>query len=289
MGRHHSLAMSEQQRQLSAFSNHSTGPNGRSPSMVSETGKPRINLTAISSGASPKMSPSTYSRTSSPEFGGISKEGYIDDDLPTNVSHEDQLKSLPDFCLSGIKQRPLRHVNEKGDVSTYHLRPMTYSVIFILLVELLERFSFYGVQYTQTSYLTGAYNHNWNAGMSAVGASSYVSISTAVAYTMPFAGAYLADALMGDYAAILFGAVVLYLPGLVMILVSTIPHLLGDTFPQGLMSFGLLFLWPTGTGVVKSIVNVFGAKQFHPLLQSSLIESYYVNFYSKYCQRSRRW
>jgi len=24
---------------------------------------------------------------------------------------------------------------------------------------------------------------------------------------------------------------------------------------------------------------VFGAKQFHPLLQSSLIEAYYVNFY----------
>jgi POT family proton-dependent oligopeptide transporter len=34
-----------------------------------------------------------------------------------------------------------------------------------------------------------------------------------------------------------------------------------------------------GTGIVKSIVNVFGAKQFHPLLQSSLIESYYVKFY----------
>jgi POT family proton-dependent oligopeptide transporter len=41
----------------------------------------------------------------------------------------------------------------------------------------------------------------------------------------------------------------------------------------------VLFLWPMGTGIVKSIVNVFGAKQFHPLLQSSLIESYYVNFY----------
>jgi len=41
----------------------------------------------------------------------------------------------------------------------------------------------------------------------------------------------------------------------------------------------LLVLWPVGTGIVKSIVNVFGAKQFHPLLQSSLIESYYVKFY----------
>jgi POT family proton-dependent oligopeptide transporter len=31
--------------------------------------------------------------------------------------------------------------------------------------------------------------------------------------------------------------------------------------------------------MVKACVNVFGAKQFHPILQSSLIETYYVNFY----------
>lgn len=31
--------------------------------------------------------------------------------------------------------------------------------------------------------------------------------------------------------------------------------------------------------MVKSVVNVFGAKQFHPILQASMIESYYVNFY----------
>jgi POT family proton-dependent oligopeptide transporter len=60
---------------------------------------------------------------------------------------------------------------------------------------------------------------------------------------------------------------------------STVPHLLGETFNKRLLALGLLILWPAGTGIVKSIVNVFGAKQFHPLLQSSLIESYYVNFY----------
>jgi POT family proton-dependent oligopeptide transporter len=247
----------------------------------SRAGQQKVLLTAISSGPSPKPSPSTYSRQSSPEY-GTSQEQFTDDDLPTNISTVEQLPSLPDFCLSGNKERPLLHVNEKGDTSTYALQPMFYSVIFILLVELLERFSFYGIQYTQTSYLTGAYNHSWNAGMTAVGASSYVSIATAVAYTMPFVGAYLADSLMGDYFAILFGALVLYLPGLVVIMLSTVPYLLGDTFNKAALSFGLLFLWPTGTGVVKSIVNVFGAKQFHPLLQSSLIESYYVNFYSKY-------
>lgn len=253
-------------------------PPRRPSSATSGTQQPKIVLTAISSGPSPKGSPPTYSRSSSPEF-GVTQESFQDDDLPTNISTEEQLACLPDFCLSGNKERPLRHVNEKGDISTYALQPMLYSVIFILLVELLERFAFYGIQYTQTSFLTGAYNHNWNAGMTAVGASSYVSVSTAVAYTMPFVGAYLADALMGDYVAILFGAVALYLPGIILIMLSTVPYLLGDTFNQAAMAVGLLFLWPTGTGVVKSIVNVFGAKQFHPLLQSSLIESYYVNFY----------
>ena len=34
-----------------------------------------------------------------------------------------------------------------------------------------------------------------------------------------------------------------------------------------------------GTGAMKACVNVFGAKQFHSILQSLLIESYYVNFY----------
>lgn len=246
-------------------------------------------LSAISKEGSPKTSPpysigdsSPYSTTCSPNYGTSASTPPLyplDDELPTNVSSEEQLATLPDICRSGNKERPLRHVNEKGQVSTYALAPMFYSVIFILLVELLERFSFYGVNYTQTSFLTGVYDSHWNAGMTSVGASSFVSISTAVAYTMPFVGAILADSLLGDYWSILFGAVVLYLPGLILITLSSVPNLLGETFNFAALSFGLLIMWPTGTGIVKSIVNVFGAKQFHPLLQSSLIESYYVNFY----------
>lgn len=122
--------------------------------------------------ASPKPSP-TCSITS---FTGTS----VDDELPYNVGSEEQLALLPPECLSGNKLRPLLHVTEDGQVYTYVLQPMFYSVIFILLVELLERFSFYGVNYTQTSFLTGVYNHEWNAGMHSIAASSYVSVSTAV-------------------------------------------------------------------------------------------------------------
>lgn len=200
------------------------------------------------------------------------------DDLPNNVCTEEQLALLPQECLSGDPERPLRHVDEMGEVTHYALQPMFYSVIFILLVELLERFSFYGIDYTQTSYLTGVYNDNWNAGMASVTASSYVSVSTAIAYTTPFAGAYLADTLIGDYWSIILGSSV-YLPGILLIAATTVPHLLGKHFNSNALRFALLFLWPIGTGIVKSVVNVFGAKQYHPFLQSTLIETYFVNFY----------
>ncbi|GKY94070.1 hypothetical protein MPSEU_000373500 [Mayamaea pseudoterrestris] len=201
------------------------------------------------------------------------------DDLPNNVSQPEQLSLLPDECLSGDKGRPLRHVTEFGTDTRHALNPMTYSVLYILIVELIERFSFYAINMTQTSYLTGTYDKNWNAGMHAVDASTYVSISVAVAYSMPFIGAYLSDSVLGDYWSILCGSLCFYLPGLVLIAATTIPGFLGKEFNTMALRFGLLLLWPMGTGILKSMVNVFGARQFHPLLQSSLIESYYVSFY----------
>jgi len=156
---------------------------------------------------------------------------------------------------------------------------MKKAVFFILLVEMLERFSFYGINYTTTAYLTGEYNDDWNADMPSILASSYVSISTAVAYTTPFLGALLADNLLGEYMTILLGSILCYIPGLTLIALTTIPQFLGSSFNHVAVRWGLLVLWPIGTGTVKACVNVFGAKQFHPILQSSLIESYYVNFY----------
>lgn len=205
--------------------------------------------------------------------------GAVEEELPTNVSSPSQVHDLPPECKSGDPMRPLFYIDEYNIPHKYHLKPMFYSVIFILLVELLERFSFYGINYTQTSYLTGVYNKQWNAGLASVTASSYVSVSVAIAYTAPFIGAYLADQVLGDYNSILFGALLFYLPGLFLIALTTVPGLLGDEFNSGALRIGLLCLWPVGTGIVKSIVNIFGAKQYHPLLQSSLIESYYVSFY----------
>jgi len=229
-----------------------------------------------------------------------------DNDLPTNVSDETQLHNLPIECLASCRSdgcdnegndggddddgvnekttmmasRPLRYVDDAGNEICYSLKPMRYSVIFILLVELFERFSYYGIIYTQTLFLTGAYNKEWNAGFDSVQAASFVSASSMISYTTPFIGAYLSDSWLGDYHTLMMGLFCFYIPGVFLIVLTTIPRLFGDEFSNNLLTIAFLFLWPLGTGTVKSIVNVFGAKQYHPVLQSSLIESYYVSFYT---------
>ena len=192
----------------------------------------------------------------------------LDDDLPTNVSEESQLSSLPQECLAfsekdnnsveddlSRRKRPLRHVDDTGNEFFYSLKPMKYSVVFILLVELFERFAFYGIYYTQTLFLTGAYNKDWNAGFASVQASSFVSASTMIAYTTPFIGAYFSDALFGDYQSLMIGLIFFYIPGVALVVLTTVPELLGDEFNNNALALGFLFLWPLGTGMVKSIVN----------------------------------
>ena len=231
-----------------------------------------------------------------------------DDNIPNNVHTIEQLQLLPMDCLNTNNKeheydhhddndetdttqhptthhqhmrRPLRHVDDRGNVYTYMLQPYKYIIPLILVVEMIERFTYYGVYYTQTLYLTGVYNSKWNANYTSIEAASLVSLSTAVAYTTPFIGAYLSDKLLGDYYSIVFGATCLYLPGLLLVALTSIPHLFGShSFNTTALNIAILGLWPLGTGIVKSVVNVFGARQYHPLVQNAFIESYYVNFYT---------
>ena len=108
---------------------------------------------------------------------------------------------------------------------------------------------------------------------------SFTSASIAIAYTTPFVGGILADGFTGEFWAIVIGISVFYLPGLLLIALSTFPGLLGPTFNITALKWGMLGLMSTGTGFIKPLVNVFGAKQYHPVVQSTLIEPYYVNFY----------
>jgi len=79
-------------------------------------------------------------------------------------------------------------------------------------------------------------------------------------------GGILADGLLGDYWMIVLGILLLYLLGLIIIALIAFSYLLGETFPIKALYAGFVVLMSLGAGAMKSVVNVFGAKQFHPYL-----------------------
>lgn len=165
---------------------------------------------------------------------------YLVESIDSDVKSKEQLVNIPEKYLSNDPKRPLQQINADGSISKYALNPLLYCVLFILVIELLERFSFYGLQNSQLEYLVGGYNPDWNAGMSAADASSFTSASAAMVYMSPFLGGILADGLFGDYWGILFGTSFFYLPGLIIIAVCGYPYLLGDTFDLNALKAGIL-------------------------------------------------
>ncbi|GBG25278.1 Protein NRT1/ PTR FAMILY 8.4 [Hondaea fermentalgiana] len=199
-------------------------------------------------------------------------------DLPDNVDSEDALAEVPRKYLSNLAKRPLLLVDASGDAHTYMLRPWS-CVVLILLMELLERLSFYGINFTQTAYLTGTYGP-WSPELTSTEASSWVMTSTAVAYSIPFLGAIISDGFLGNYKTILLFSVAVYIPGLLIIALCTNESLFpSGVYPTSLLAAGLLGLYPIGAGGIKACVNVMGAQQFHPILQKRQVSRYYVWFY----------
>ncbi len=243
-----------------------------------------------SSGAADKLKRASASRADGSAAAGVA--GTVDAEALTaaqqageasevydNVQSEEDLARVPAEYLSGEAKRPLLSRDEAGNSYTHVLRPLFYSVCFILLVELLERLAYYGVVATQLSYLTGHYDPDWSANMDSVQASAFVGSSVAITYTMPFVGAIVADSLLGNFVTILLFSLAFYLPGLLLIALSAYPQLVSATFPTTMVSVAMLGLYPMGAGAIKACVNVMGAQQYHPVLQSAQIERFYVNFY----------
>jgi proton-dependent oligopeptide transporter, POT family len=206
----------------------------------------------------------------------------VDDssELPNDVCTVEDADKLPKEYRSGDTKRPLKATDAaSGDEYHYALRPLLYSASFVLLLHLAEGIATYGTEGIITPFLVGSYDASWNANFTSVTATSYVSGVASVASIVPFVGGIVADGYLGDYWTLLAGAGLFYLPGLLLITLTTVPFLLGSTFNYAALSTALLGLCPIGAGLVKTVTSVYGAKQFHPVLQSSMIESYYVYYF----------
>jgi proton-dependent oligopeptide transporter, POT family len=201
-------------------------------------------------------------------------------ELPSDVRTVEVAERLPKEYRSGDVKRPLKATDAaSGDEYHYALRPLLYSASFVLLLHLAEGIATYGIEGIITPFLVGSYDESWNANFTSVTATSYVSGVASVASIVPFVGGIVADGYLGDYWTLLAGAGLFYLPGLLLITLTTVPFLLGSTFNYAALATALLGLCPIGAGLVKTVTSVYGAKQFHPVLQSSMIESYYVYYF----------
>ncbi|XP_077248697.1 protein NRT1/ PTR FAMILY 5.4-like [Tasmannia lanceolata] len=126
------------------------------------------------------------------------------------------------------------------------------SSIYLIGVEVGERFAYYGVSGNLITYMTNIMHD------STVVAAKNINVWSGVSTLLPFFGAFVADSYLGRYTTILFSSLI-YLLGLInLVLVATVinPRL------RKFFLFISLYLVSIGQGGHKPCVQAFGADQF---------------------------
>ncbi|KAI3903768.1 hypothetical protein MKX01_041296 [Papaver californicum] len=127
------------------------------------------------------------------------------------------------------------------------------SSIYIIGVEVAERFAFSGTSGNLITYLTDV------LGESTAKAAQNVNIWSGVATLLPLLGAIIADSYLGRFDTILISSVI-YIMGLVMLTLS-VSTLIPLKFQYWVFLFSLYFV-AIGEGGHKPCVQTFGAEQF---------------------------
>ncbi|KAK9073484.1 hypothetical protein SSX86_007808 [Deinandra increscens subsp. villosa] len=138
------------------------------------------------------------------------------------------------------------------------------SAIFIIGVEVGERFAYYGVSSNLITYLTGP------LGQSTATAAENVNAWTGTAALLPLVGGFIADGFLGRYRTIIMASL-LYILALGMLALTTLvpsgpeSHVDATSSPphiQVIMFFISLYLMAFAQGCHKPCVLAFGADQF---------------------------
>ncbi|CAK6441705.1 unnamed protein product [Pipistrellus nathusii] len=128
------------------------------------------------------------------------------------------------------------------------------SIVFIVVNEFCERFSYYGMKAVLTLYFL--YFLHWNEDTST---SVYHAFSS-LCYFTPILGAAIADSWLGKFKTIMYLSLV-YVLGHVIKSLGALP-ILGGHMVHTVLSLGGLSLIALGTGGIKPCVAAFGGDQF---------------------------
>ncbi|XP_010276617.1 PREDICTED: protein NRT1/ PTR FAMILY 5.4-like [Nelumbo nucifera] len=128
------------------------------------------------------------------------------------------------------------------------------SAIYIIGVEIAERFAYYGMFGNLMTYLTDV------LGESTATAAKNVNIWFGITTLLPLLGAVIADSYLGRFKAIFFSSLI-YLMGLVMLTVSTTKAIPPEF--RGQLFFFSLYIVSIGEAGHKPCVQAFGADQFN--------------------------
>lgn len=178
-------------------------------------------------------------------------------DLDHAKQHHHDIESAPALYI-GSKPTPedllfLPRVADK----------LPYGAFLVAIVELCERFAYYGLAGPFQNYMANSY-HDANGLPGALGLSQ--SRATALSnffqfwcYVTPILGAVVADQYLGRYLTIKWFSLV-YMAGIVVLFVTSLPWSIerGAAFPGLLASMVIIGL---GTGGIKSNVSPLIAEQ----------------------------
>ncbi|KAF5310260.1 hypothetical protein D9619_010175 [Psilocybe cf. subviscida] len=149
---------------------------------------------------------------------------------------------------------------------------LPWSAYLVAIVELAERFSFYGCNIVFTNFIqrplppgstTGAGGLHGQAGALGMGQRASTGLTTFYqfwCFVTPLLGAYIADTYWGRYNTICFAVVVAFI-GHVLLVIAALPHMIanGSSLPVFIVA---LIVMGIGTGLFKANISPLIAEQY---------------------------
>lgn len=163
---------------------------------------------------------------------------------------------------------PETHENAPTDDDKLRLRKVAddlpWSAFLVAIVELSERFSYYGLSGPFQNYISNKY-HDPNGlpgaiGLNQHGATALTNFFQFWCYLTPILGAVIADQYLGKYWTILYFSIV-YVVGIAVLFVTSLP----SSIEAGLALPGLIIAMIViglGTGGIKANVSPLIAEQY---------------------------